>query len=89
MVEISEKEHAERPINIYWPRAGIKGKLNANESQTLAILCKIEPTATLGAEAGLTEISKLNFNIKVKQIGEPKVEPSALPEEYQQSNIQD
>lgn len=82
-MEISEKEEAERPININWPRSGIKGKLNGNESQTLAILCKIEPTTTQGAETGLTEIAKLNFilEVEVYQIGEPQVQPSALPED--------
>jgi hypothetical protein len=80
-IEITEKEHADRPININWPRTGIAGKLNGNESSVAAVLCKIEPTATQGAEAGLTEISKLNFSLKIKKVGGPKVEPFAVPEE--------
>jgi len=81
-IEINEKQNADKPINIHWPRTGLAGKLIGNESTVVGMLCKIEPSATQGAEAGLTEISKLNFSLKVKRIGGPRVEPSVpVPEE--------
>lgn len=63
---IAEKNANDGPINIKWPKTGFSGTLGASEFKTLGFLTKIEPTETEGAEAGLTEVSKLNFTLKWK-----------------------
>lgn len=87
-VTMNPREDAELPINLYWPKTAYKSKLTASSClETLGFLTKIHPTETFGAEAGLTESSKLAFNLKVKDdieaiantkvpTGEPEVEGS-------------
>jgi hypothetical protein len=56
-------------ININWPRSGIKGKIGKGESSVFALLTKIEPTVTENEGQDImemTEINKLNFELKVK-----------------------
>jgi len=65
-VNMEENQDAEKPVNMHWPRTGMRATLDENSFKTLGFLTKIQPTEAFGAEAGLTEVSKLDFTLKVK-----------------------
>lgn len=58
---MAEKNDAQQPINIKWPRTGMTGRLNGGDSTVLGLLTKIDPT-----EEGSNEIEKLSFQLKWK-----------------------
>lgn len=55
-VTIKEGELAEMPINLNWPKTGIKGEVDGKETAIVAFLSKITPSEATDAENGGTEI---------------------------------
>jgi hypothetical protein len=65
-VRIDQAPDAELPVNLNWPKTGLRTKLDGSGVKTIGFLTKIQPTEAFGAEAGLTEVGKLDFTLKVK-----------------------
>lgn len=58
---LTEKQGAQKPINIKWPRTGIAATLDGEESSVIGLIMKIDPSVE---EFG--EIEKLVFDLKWK-----------------------
>jgi len=82
LVDVKLKPKEAKAINLRYPRSGFKTKLNAGSCKILSLINKIEPAEADGAEAGLTEMDKLELLLKVKD----DVDKIAKDTEIQGSN---
>jgi hypothetical protein len=53
------------PVNLHWPRTGIKGQIDVGETQVVCVLAKIRPDLAAYSD-GLLEVEKLKIELKWK-----------------------